>query len=292
MIIETHAHLSHRRFEGEYRYLDYDRATAGFAVRQGGLEDLLEAMRRQGVAAAIEPAIDVDSNRRVLEMARAHPGVVFPAIGLHPTRTHEARRRDRAVLNALSKQDGVVAIGEAGLDFHYPRAQQHRACQYRWFIYQILLAHRRALPLILHVRQADREALRVLRLLRPLLHGGVAHCFQGDPGAAEAFMGLGFHLGIGGTLLQANDAGEALRESVRRAPLEKLLLETDAPYVHPTCDAVPSAKMRSKVRNTPLILPAVAAGIAALKGLDPMEVERRTAQNAIRLFRLQGFEKL
>ena len=292
MIIETHAHLSHRRFEGEYRYLDYDRATSGFAAVQGDIDALFEAMRRQDIAAVIEPAIDIDSNRRVLDMIRAHPGYVFAAVGLHPTRTHEAKRGDRAVLRALSRREGVVAIGEAGLDFHYPRAQQHRACQYRWFVFQILLAHRRRLPLILHVRQADAEALRVLGLFRPLLHGGVAHCFQGPFETAEAFLRLGFHLGIGGTLLQASEAGEALRETVRRAPLEKLLLETDAPYVHPTCDAVPSAKQRSKVRNTPLILPAVAAGIAALKGLDAREVERRTAENAVRLFGLHGFEKL
>ena len=159
--------------------------------------------------------------------------------------------------------------------------------QLRWFIFQILLAHHRKLPLVLHIRQADKMAIPILRLFKPFLHGGVAHCFYGDVSTAQAFIRLGFHLGIGGTLLQDNEAGETLRETVRQIPLEHLLLETDAPYVHPSCDVITSGKMRSKVRNTSLILPAIAQKIADLKNIDVETVERQTTQNTIDTFHIK-----
>ena len=314
MWIDSHAHLSYYKFDTNkqkktFRYLDYDPQSGDYAVRESDREALIEALRAAGVGAVVEPAIDLDSNARVLDLAAAHPGWLYPAVGLHPTRVaglkspggksadpEEARKQEqrsikalwarRRELEALSKRPEVVAIGETGLDFHYPRPQQHRRAQYRWFIWQILLAHRRRLPLILHVRNANKEALWVLRLMRPFLHGGVAHCFSGDWAQAQTYLRLGFHLGIGGTLLQDGRAGARLREVVRLAPLDRLLLETDAPFVPPTCDALPSKKMREKVCNTPLILPAVAAGIAALKGVEIAEVERQTTLNASALLKL------
>ena len=189
-------------------------------------------------------------------------------------------------LEELSKRPEVVAIGETGMDFHYPHREQHRLCQLRWFVFQILLAHRRRLPLILHIRMADSAAIAVLRLFKPLLHGGVVHCFSGDMNTAQAYMKLGFHLGIGGTLLQDGQAGQTLRETVKHVSIDRMLLETDAPYVHPTCDAIPNAKKRASVRNTSMILPAVARAIAELKGVDVAEVERQTTENAVLLFRL------
>lgn len=290
MFIESHAHISHFKFDNSFRFLSYDFSSDTFSVVQGDRASLLEDMKHQRIGAIIEPAIDIESNQRVLEIAVAYPDWIFPAVGLHPTRTSAAKWRDRNTLRELSRRPGIVAIGEAGLDFHFTREQQHRVCQVRWFIFQILLAHRRRLPLILHIRQADRMALPILRLFRPLLHGGVAHCFYGDVTTAEAFIKLGFCLGIGGTLLQNGEAGEMLAETVRQIPLERIILETDAPYVHPSCDAVPNAKTRGKVRNTSLIIPAIAERIAELKGTDVVAVERQTTENAIRVFRLSMVE--
>lgn len=285
-MIDSHVHLTHGKFDNSFRYVSYDPASGAFAVEEGDRASLAEAMRRQGIAAAVEPGIDLASNRRLLELAARHPGWLFPAVGLHPTRAANEKWRDRAVLRELSALPEVVAVGETGLDFHYPRKDQHRLIQLRWFVFQILLACRRGLPLILHIRQADSMAIALLRLLRPFLRGGVAHCFYGDVRTARALIRLGFRLGIGGTLLQNNEAGETLRATVREIPLEHLLLETDAPYVHPTCDVIPSAKMRSKVRNTSLILPAIARKIAELKGIDAETVMRQTTQNAVETFRL------
>ena len=286
MLIESHAHYSHKKFENKYPYLSYDRLTGEYTVEQANRPALFQALRQQDIGGTIEPAIDIASNQRVLELASAHPGWIFPAIGLHPTRTPNEKWADRKILEELSKRPEVVAIGETGMDFHYPRREQHRLCQLRWFVFQIMLAHRRRLPLILHIRMADSAAIAVLRLFKPLLHGGVAHCFNSDLKTAQALMKLGFHLGIGGTLLQDGKAGQTLRETVKHVPLDRMLLETDAPYVHPTCDAVPNAKKRASVRNTSMILPAVARGIAELKGMDVAEVERQTTENAVLLFRL------
>ena len=286
MLIESHAHYSHQKFGNKYPYLSYDRASDEYTVEMANRPALFQALRRQGIAGIVEPAIEIASNQCLLDLAAANPGWIFPAVGLHPTRTPNEKWSDRRILEALSKRPEVVAIGETGMDFHYPRKDQHRLCQLRWFVFQILLAHRRRLPLILHIRMADRASLPVLRLFKPLLHGGVVHCFSGNLQTAQAYMKLGFHLGIGGTLLQDGKAGATLRETLKRVPLNRILLETDAPYVHPTCDAVPSGKKRSKIRNTSLILPAVVRGIAELKGIDVAEVERQTTENAVSLFRL------
>ena len=285
MYIDSHAHWSHGKFDGTFRSLGWDPA-AGYVLLEGSRESLLEAASHLGIASFVEPAIDLSSSERLLALAAKRPSQVFPAVGLHPTRTPQVPFSGRKALAEYAKRPGVVAIGETGLDFHFPRAQQYRTRQYRWFAWQRLLAHRRRLPLILHIREADREALRVLRLARPLLHGGVAHCFSGGWDTAQAFLKLGLYLGIGGTLLQEGETAQNLAEAVRLAPLDRLLLETDSPYVHPATSVINSGKMRAKVRNTPLILPAVAARIASLKDIDPREVERQTALNAVRLFRL------
>ena len=286
MFIETHAHLSHRKFNQRFRCLGRDPQGEGFVLREETRASLAEAMREAGIGAVVEPAIELDSNRTLLETAAAFPGWLFPAVGVHPSRTPGTPWQDRALIRELSRREEVVAIGETGLDFHLRREDQHRLVQLRWFLWQLMLAHRRRLPVILHIRRADRQALWVLRLMRPFLHGGVAHCFHGGPGDARALTRLGLHLGIGGTLLQAGAAADPLREAVRRTPLAWLLLETDAPYVHPDSELLPSGKSRAQIRNTSLILPAVAEKIAELKGLTPAEVERATEENARRVFRL------
>ena len=286
MLIDSHIHLSHPRFSQTFRYLTYHQADDSYAISEGSLDELVEAIRTQGVHAVIEPAIDLASNKRLLALAERYPGWLYPAIGLHPTRTHLAERKDRSLLKSMADRNKIVAIGETGLDFHYPRREQHRLCQIRWFVFQILLAHERKLPLILHIRKADRTALPILWLFRRKLHGGAAHCFHGNLKKANAFLKLGFHLGIGGTLLQSGPDGETLCETIKTIPLDRILLETDAPYVHPTCDAVSSGKKRAKINNTPLILPAVARRIADLKGLSTEIIMQKTSENARTLFKI------
>ena len=284
-MIESHAHISGRKFDGNFRYLTCS-GSGVFSVEEGDRSKLLEEMKNSNIEAVVEPAVDLDSNRRILETAERYPLYVFPAVGLHPTRTWKEKWKDRTVLKELSKRPNVAAIGETGLDFHYPRREQHRLRQLLWFVYQILLAHRRSLPLILHIRDADRMALAVLRLFRPFLHGGAAHCFQGNVKTANAFIRLGFFLGIGGVLLQDNAAAAELCYTVKNVPIEKILLETDSPYVHPASEETSNAKKRAKIRNTPLILKAVSSKVAELKGLEIGFVEQKTSENAALLFGL------
>lgn len=173
MIIESHAHYSHKRYDGVFRYL-----TSDLKAQEGQREDLLNRLRESGVVLSIEPAIDFESNRRTAALYRQHPDFIRLAVGVHPTRTHQAPWRQRRQLEVWAREPGVAAIGETGLDYHLPR--KHRLTQLLWFRYQLGLARRLGLPLVLHIRMADRDALAMLRRRRRQLPGGVVHCFQGD----------------------------------------------------------------------------------------------------------------
>ena len=237
----------------------------------------------------MEPGIDLASPERLLALARRYPGFLIPAVGIHPTRTPGTPWRARHVLEALSQEKAVVAIGELGLDYHLPRREQYRLRQKLWFCWQLSLAHRRELPLVLHIRQADGDAIRILRRYRGKLHGGVCHCFQGDAALARIYTReLGLHLGIGGALLQTPERCAALEAAVRETPLSFLLLETDGPYVKPARPEGMGSKAWQKTRNSGLILPAVAERIAELKGVPPQTVAEATAANARRLFCPEG----
>ena len=181
----------------------------------------------------------------------------------------------------------VAAIGETGLDYHLPRREQHRLRQKLWFLYQLRLARRKKLPLVLHIRQADADALRILKRFGKGLSGGVCHCFLGSAELAGRYTALGFKLGIGGALLAEAPETQGLEQAVTAAALEDLVLETDGPYVKPNCPAIPRKQLR-KARNTSLILPAVAARIAELKNVPLEEVYRVTSANAVKLFGQPG----
>ena len=297
MIIDSHIHLSHGLYRGEFPFLapEGDRYT----VCSGSRGQLIRAMRDAGVAACVEPAVEIDSNRELLALAARYPGFLFPAVGVHPTRTFAYRVYEkngsvterrlpwkrRGELAEWAKSPGVVAIGETGLDYHLPRKEQHRIRQKLWFLYQMKLAKRRSLPLILHIREADKSAVRMLKRAAPFPRGGVCHCFNGTAEQAKIYTSLGFMLGVGGSLLANTPRRRDLEQAVVRTPLESLLLETDGPFVKPDCPGLTKKQLR-KARNTSLILPAVAKRVAELKGLTEEEVLRATSENAIRLFGL------
>ena len=289
MIIDSHAHYAHASFSNSFRYLSLE---DNWTLEEGTLETLLSQMQERGIAMSVEPGIALDFNERVLELAQRYPGRIFPAVGCHPTRCISEKWSDRGRLAEWSKRPGIVAIGETGLDYHHPRKEQRRFRQLLWFLYQLRLAKKRKLPLILHIREADADALRVLRLAsRHRWCGGVVHCFGGDWDTAKQYLELGLYIGIGGILL--NPArNEKLKEAVKHIPLDGIVVETDSPYVLPYCKDVLPPKLVRRTRNSSLILPRVIDEIAALKGIDRDEVERVTAENAIRLFHLPGFETI
>ena len=278
MIVESHAHLSHFRFDGRVRCALPD--GEGYTVKELDRQELFEKMAEQGIAFSIEPAIDLASNEKVLDLHRRYPDRVFCAVGVHPTRTFKEKWRARRALEGYLSSPGVVAVGETGLDFHM-KGKKHRLCQTAWFLYQIRLAKKHRLPLILHVRQADDLALFLLRLFASGRLSGVVHCFSGTLRQAKGYLALGFHLGIGGALLKE---GSALAETVKELPLERLLTETDSPYVLPEKEVYFQGKRVKEPRNTPLLLPRIVERIAEIKGVSVSEAEQVTCENARRLF--------
>ena len=221
-VIDSHIHLSYRHFDQTFPYI--------------GMED--------------DKYVLLSGDRNSL----------IAKVGNHPTRCIKSNLRDFKRIEEYSKREGVIAIGETGLDYHYERREQHRIRQKIWFRWQIGLADKLGLPLILHIRMANEDAIAILRKNKKKLHGGVCHCFNSGPEEAKIYTEeLGLHLGIGGALLMKPEYSEPLRRAVAEVPLEYLLLETDGPYVKPERPEDISGKKWSKARNTSLILPAVAA---------------------------------
>jgi TatD DNase family protein len=283
VIIDSHAHYNNA-YKKPFRYLTYDKD--GYALKEGDREQLFQELLEANILYTIEPGVSLESCKEVLNLAAQYPGRIFPAMGIHPTRSIYEKWSDRKKLDAFAKMPGVVAIGEIGLDYHYKREEQHRLKQHLWFIYQLNLAWKMKLPVILHVRDAHEDALRILRWHPARKLGGVIHCFYGSKEIAEQYLKLGYHIGIGGSVLQLEERANDLWEAITSIPLDRILVETDAPFILPYCKDVIQPKLLRRARNTSLILPAVIKKIAKLKGISDDEVEQATAENTIRLFHL------
>ncbi|MBQ9117521.1 MAG: TatD family hydrolase [Clostridia bacterium] len=286
MIIDSHAHYAYPRFDAEIPYLC--ETDGKWDVRRAGREQLIKEMRESNIVGFIEPSIGFDAIPAQLETVKMHSEYMWAALGVHPTRCFSTAWANRKRVAEMAERENIIAIGETGLDYHYSRKEQHRLRQIMWFIYQIRLADRLRLPLVLHIRMADRDALRILRMNKKRLHGGVVHCFGGDSALAKQYETLGFAVGIGGKLLSDNEQGRALSDTVRNAPLSTLLVETDAPYVIPETRDIPcGANQRKKLCNSSFILPAVIRRIAELRGEPCEAVEKAIYENTVRVFGLK-----
>ena len=284
MIIDSHAHYNNNAYKKPFRYLSYDKD--GYALKEGEREQLFQALLEANIPYYIEPGVSLQSCEEVLQLLAEHPGRIFPAIGVHPTRSVFEKWSDRQKLDLYAKTPGVIAIGEIGLDYHYKREEQHRLKQYIWFLYQLNLAWKMKLPVILHVRDAHKDVLRILRLHPARELGGVVHCFYGSKEIAKQYLELGYHIGIGGSVLQLEERAKDFWEAIPHIPLDRILVETDAPFILPYCRDVIPPKLLRRARNTSLILSAVIQKIAELKGISLAEVEKATMENAIHLFAL------
>lgn len=252
-MFDTHAHLDARAFERD---------------RDAVIARAFDA----GVEAILNVGTDLASSRRCVALAEAHDRI-FAAVGCHP---HDVGRMDRAAwehLEALAAHEKVVAIGETGLDFC--RDLSPRAAQVEGFRAHVGLSKRIGLPLIVHNRGADREVMAVLREEQADRIGGVLHCFGGDLDMAREAAAIGFHLGFGGAITFGGFRSEV---AAREVPLERILLETDCPYLAP----VPH---RGK-RNEPALLAHVLDRLAEVRPEGRAEIEGATTGNAYRLFGL------
>ncbi|HVP61243.1 MAG TPA: TatD family hydrolase [Myxococcaceae bacterium] len=206
-------------------------------------------------------------------VARAHPERLTATLGIHPHEAARATEADFTLLEEACRQPEVHAVGEAGLDFYYDRSP--RDVQAAVFRRQCALSVAVGKPLVVHVRDAHAECAEVLRSERPT--PGVIHCFTGDLAAARTYLDLGFQLSISGVVTYKKT--EALADAVRFVPLERLLVETDSPYLAP----VP---YRGK-KNEPAYVVETARRVAELKRLPLEQVAEATSVNAARVYRFQ-----
>ena len=284
MIIDSHAHYANNCYKKPFRYLTRDEN--GYTLNEGELPQLMQEMEDANICYFIEPGVNLQNCEEVLRLCAEYPGKIFPAMGVHPTRSIYEKWSDRKKLDELAKTDGVLAISECGLDYHYKREEQHRLKQYVWFLYQLNLAWKMNLPVILHARDAHKDALRILRWHPARKLGGVIHCFTGTWETAEQYLKLGYHIGIGGSILQQEERAKDLWEAVRHIPLDRILIETDAPFILPYCKDTLPPKLLRRARNTSMILLETIKKIAELKDVSIDVVKKTTTENVIRVFAL------
>jgi TatD DNase family protein len=234
-----------------------------------------------GVRRIVVTGTSVTTSVQAAALCEARPGVLFATAGVHPHQSTDFDAHTAAALRALLAATTFVAVGECGLDFfrdYSPRDAQRRA-----FAAQLELAVELGKPVFLHQREAHDEFIALLAPLRAQLAGGVAHCFTGGPAELSAYLELDLYIGVTGWVCDER-RGADLRAAVPSIPLDRLLVETDAPYLLPR-DLKPKPKSR---RNEPQHLPHVLERVAALMNQPVEVVARATTANAERLFGLSS----
>ena len=254
MLFDTHAHYDDDAF-------DPDR------------ELLLETLPERGVSLLVNPGCDVESSRKAVSYAKAYPHV-YAAVGIHPENCGGFTAGDIEVLRQLAQQPKVVAIGEIGLDYYWDT--EHKALQKEMFERQLSLAIERKLPVIVHDREAHGDCLEIV-MNYPEARG-VFHCFSGSAEMAKELIQRGWYLGFDGPVTYKSNKKAA--EVLAVTPLERILVETDSPYMAPE-------PCRGK-RNDSSLLVYVLEKIAALKGVSAEEMTRITQENGCRLFGIEA----
>lgn len=240
------------------------------------LESVVQRARLAQVTAMMVVGTDPEASRKAVHIARAYEGI-YAAVGLHP---HEAKCCDEALLNRLrdlAADCKVKAWGETGLDFN--RMHSPQQAQEQCFKRQLEMAAALDMPLIFHERDSQGRFLEILRSRWESHSQGVVHCFSGTHAELDAYLDLGLYIGITG-ILTIQSRGKALRDMVRWIPSERLLVETDAPYLTPT------PERNKHRRNEPAFVRTVLFKLAEIRQESPQAVARITRYNACRLFRL------
>ena len=254
MLTDSHCHLDRLQFD----------------KMGGNLDDALTRAADAGVSRLLCVCISAENRAAVLDIAEAHPHI-FASVGVHPSDVNDALI-DRGQLAQWSDHPKVVALGETGLDYHYGEAT--KAIQLESFAEHLIAGAELDLPVIVHTRAAREDTLQLLRA-----HGGpaagVLHCFTESWEMASAALDLGYCISISGIVTFRN--ADELRDVVRKVPLERLLVETDSPYLAP----VP---YRGKT-NQPAYVREVAEYVAQLKGVSIEQLAEATTNNFLRLFR-------
>lgn len=254
MIFDTHAHYDDEAF-------DEDR------------EALLGSMAEGGVGRIVNVGASMETSAATIALTKQYD-FIYGAVGVHPSETGAMKESDLKQLEEWASLEKIVAIGEIGLDYHYD--EPAREVQHRWFEAQMELARSVRLPIIVHSRDAAKDTVDMMKSLHAGEIGGVVHCYSYSKELAREFLDMDYYFGIGGVLTFPKAA--KLKEAVEYIPMERLVLETDCPYLAP----VPN---RGK-RNSSLNISYVAEVLAQIKGITPEEAETITFENARRLYRM------
>ena len=230
-----------------------------------------------GVTRMVVTGASCPSSQQAVELARLQPSVLYATAGIHPHYATEYDEQAAQLLTQLAALPEVVAVGECGLDFY--RNFSPREAQQQAFAAQLDIAIASGKPVFLHQRDAHDDFVRILRTYIDRISGGVAHCFTGGPDAMAEYLEMGLYIGVTGWVCDER-RGHDLQAAVPEMPLERLLLETDAPYLVPR-DLPEKLPAR---RNEPKVLPHVLARVARLMGRDEAEVAAAATCNAEALF--------
>ena len=253
MIFDTHAHYDDKQF-------DNDR------------EKLLEEMKEHGIEGIVNVSAAVDSWQDIIDLTKKYD-MIYGAIGVHPDDVGNLTEEKFEEMKKFLKNEKIVAVGEIGLDYHWDT--NPRDVQEQWFIRQLELARKDDKPVIIHSRDAAEDTMRIMKQHGQDL-GGIIHCYSSSKELAKEYVKLGYYIGIGGVVTFQN--AKKLKEVVQEIPLEKLVLETDCPYLAP-------APNRGK-RNSSLYLEYVVMEIAELKNVSKEKVIEQTTLNAKQVYRL------
>lgn len=254
MIFDTHAHYDDEAFNDDR-------------------QELLNSLEEAGIGAVVNVGASIQSTKNTLELIKQYP-FIYGAVGVHPSETAELNEDLLSWLRHVAEKERVVAIGEIGLDYYWkepePEIQKH------WFVRQLDVARQVKLPVVIHSRDAAKDTLDIMKAEKAQELGGVIHCFSYSVEMAREYLNMGFYLGIGGVVTFNN--AKKLKEVVEYIPLDRLVLETDCPYLSP----VP---LRGK-RNSSLNLPHVVTAVSQLKGVPEDAVLEAAWENANALYRL------
>ena len=254
MIFDTHAHYDDRQF-------DEDR------------EILISSLSKAGIGGVVNIGADMASSERALGLAHKYD-FIYAAVGVHPSEVEELDEEAMERLKSWTADERCVAVGEIGLDYHWPDPSPE--IQKKWFIRQLDLAREVHLPVVIHSRDAAKDTMDIMHSEHAEEIGGVVHCFSYSKELAKECVDMGFYIGVGGVVTFKN--GRKLREVVEEIPMEKILLETDCPYLSP--------EPHRGERNSSLNLPYVVKAVADIKGISEEEVIRITEENAKHMYRI------
>ncbi len=265
ILIDTHAHLDFAQFEAD-------------------LDEVISRSHEAGIGLINTIGVDVAASRKAIKLAEKYPSV-FASIGIHPQETGKAKKEDIFILEELARHPRVIGIGELGLDFY--RNQSPCETQLQVLHWELDMAQKLGLPIIIHCREAQD-------ILLPIVHDwtagnplpadkarGVLHCFNADLKTAKQYLDMGFYISIGAYI--GYPSSKALRDTVKNIPIERLVLETDCPFL-------PPQKHRGQ-RNEPSYIAYTASVLADIKQLTMEEIAQQTSKNAIALFHFPDFLK-